>query len=180
MFSLTDIWTNRHVGQPALVIGNGKSRNAYDLKELETYGFLTIGCNALHRDFDPDYLVCKDYGIVKEVKESYCGHGTVIAYDTYALSEYRTSGGAALDLALIMGCNPVYLIGFEANSSNIYEGTPNYPLGSHGEALIKNIVEEILEIPKKYPNQRVVQVDAGTHSDNTISYQDLIRRFSHA
>ena len=50
----------------AVVIGNGESRTGVDLAKLKTQSTL-IGCNAIHRDFDVDHLVCCDQRMVREV-----------------------------------------------------------------------------------------------------------------
>lgn len=52
--------------KPSLVIGNGESRNDINL-ELLREKFITVGCNALHRDFIPDHLVCFDRRMAEEV-----------------------------------------------------------------------------------------------------------------
>ena len=49
----------------ASVIGNGESRADFDINTLKTIG-MTVGCNAVHRDMQPDYLVCADK-VVPEV-----------------------------------------------------------------------------------------------------------------
>ena len=49
----------------ALVIGNGESRLSLDLKEF-TKNNISIGCNALHREFTADHLVCCDARMVRE------------------------------------------------------------------------------------------------------------------
>jgi len=48
----------------AYIIGNGPSRAEFYLSELEG---TTFGCNALHRDFQPDYLLSGDAAIIKEI-----------------------------------------------------------------------------------------------------------------
>ena len=50
----------------ATVIGNGESRVGFDINTLKTIG-MTVGCNAVHRDMQPDYLVCADKKMVHEV-----------------------------------------------------------------------------------------------------------------
>ena len=50
----------------AVVIGNGESRTGVDLNELKSQATL-IGCNAIHREFDVDHLVCCDQRMVREV-----------------------------------------------------------------------------------------------------------------
>lgn len=52
--------------KPSLVIGNGESRKDINL-ELLKKKFITVGCNALHRDFIPDHLVCFDRRMAEEV-----------------------------------------------------------------------------------------------------------------
>jgi hypothetical protein len=49
-----------------LVIGNGESRKDIDLdKHIDT----KIGCNAIHRDYRVDHLICVDRRMVKEAVE---------------------------------------------------------------------------------------------------------------
>ena len=40
------------------VIGNGLSREGFDLKKLKKC--VTVGCNSIHKDFLPTYLVAID------------------------------------------------------------------------------------------------------------------------
>ena len=51
----------------AYIIGNGPSRKGLDLDTLDG---TTFGCNALYRDYRPDYLVSGDSKILKEMCES--------------------------------------------------------------------------------------------------------------
>jgi hypothetical protein len=44
-------------------IGNGESRQHIDIKRLEG---LKVGCNAIYRDYDTEYLVCVDRRMVEE------------------------------------------------------------------------------------------------------------------
>ena len=53
----------------ALVIGNGESRSILNLDHL-ALDHITVGCNALHRDFVPDHLVCCDNRMVKEALQN--------------------------------------------------------------------------------------------------------------
>ena len=50
-------------------IGNGKSRQGFDLEKLRPYGKI-YGCNALYRDFKPDVLISVDNGIMHEIYQS--------------------------------------------------------------------------------------------------------------
>jgi len=60
------------VGGKVFCIGNGTSRNGFDLESLRQYGRI-YGCNALYRDFTPDVLCAVDQGIMHEIYQSgYC------------------------------------------------------------------------------------------------------------
>ena len=55
-------------------IGNGTSRNGFDLEQLRPHGRI-YGCNAIYRDFTPDVLCAVDQGIMHEIYQSgYCNH----------------------------------------------------------------------------------------------------------
>lgn len=53
----------------AFIIGNGKSREGFDLEQLRKHGTI-YGCNALYRDFEPDWLISIDDKITEEIKAS--------------------------------------------------------------------------------------------------------------
>ena len=50
-------------------IGNGESRQGFDLEKLRQHGKI-YGCNALYRDFMPDVLTSVDHGIMHEIYHS--------------------------------------------------------------------------------------------------------------
>lgn len=50
-----------------VVIGNGESRNRINLNDIKSK---TYGCNALYRDFTPDYLISIDNKMIHEIVES--------------------------------------------------------------------------------------------------------------
>ena len=52
----------------AFVLGNGKSRLNVDPKNFQERGTV-YGCNALYREFAPDYLVAVDVKMVNEIIE---------------------------------------------------------------------------------------------------------------
>ena len=53
----------------ALVIGNGESRFRINLDDFKDTHVL-VGCNALHRDYIVDHLVCCDQRMVREALEN--------------------------------------------------------------------------------------------------------------
>ena len=70
--------TNNQISGRAVVIGNGPNRLTFDLNLLKKpQGLLgsktvqTYGCNALYRDFTPDFLVAVgNNGIIPEIADS--------------------------------------------------------------------------------------------------------------
>ena len=60
---------NSRTSSRAFIIGNGASRNGFDLEQLRPYGEI-YGCNALYRDFEPDWLVAIDQAITEEIQAS--------------------------------------------------------------------------------------------------------------
>lgn len=52
----------------AIVFGNGESRSNINLHQYKDY--VTVGCNAIHRDFTVDHLVCCDARMVREALEN--------------------------------------------------------------------------------------------------------------
>ena len=52
----------------AFVIGNGKSRTPIPLEPLKSHGKI-YACNAVYRDFEPDYLVAVDTKMVSEINK---------------------------------------------------------------------------------------------------------------
>jgi hypothetical protein len=64
--------------KPAIIIGNGPSRNDIDLHKLVGKAPL-YGCNALYRDFNKlDYLVAIDNGMINELHKERVNVGNLI------------------------------------------------------------------------------------------------------
>lgn len=168
-----------HRGQKGVVIGNGHSRLRYDLKNL-CDGAISVGCNAVIRDISPNYVVAVDGATVEQIWNSdTCpiltprqGNGRrkhraylwrhcsiVEAHelgDSFNLSKKFVkgiSGVIALQSAILMGCDPIVLVGMEhclepgTKSHSVYfgQGIPYYestgPIG-HGPTVAcgKNLV----------------------------------------
>ena len=52
--------------KPAFILGNAPSRSKIDISKLKEHGF-TYGCNALYRDFIPDFIFSVDAPITQEM-----------------------------------------------------------------------------------------------------------------
>jgi hypothetical protein len=139
----------------AHVIGNGKSRQGFNLNLLrEVHGGLlakgmgqTYGCNALYRDFAPDFLVVTGQSVAHEIAPKFPNGDTIgvtwsknlLAFpEKYHLVPYNvrlTAGAAAAYLACFHGHTKIYLLGFDTqldprNTNNIYINTAGYPTDS--------------------------------------------------
>ena len=51
----------------SFVLGNGKSRLNFDFNHLKRFGKI-YGCNALYREFEPDYLIAVDPKMIFEIE----------------------------------------------------------------------------------------------------------------
>jgi len=123
----------------AYVIGNSISRKDIDLTKLNG---VTYGCNALYRDFSPDFLVCIDHFITMEVIESGYADGHVVyapakqklhfkRLDLIPLNPVVNAGATALHIACLHGFKKIYTLGFDwditsVSINNIYLDTNGY------------------------------------------------------
>lgn len=120
-----------------IVIGNGESRQGIDISKLSE---TKIGCNAIHRDFFVDHLVCVDQGPLKEALAANLTSTTIWHRDNLPetpqgnqradLPKHWGSGPYAVLLATTMADN-VRMIGFDLWSetrlvNNIYKDTNHY------------------------------------------------------
>jgi len=127
-----------------LVIGNGESRRGVELEQFKKY--TTIGCNALHREFTTDHLICCDRRMADEavrnpnsansliyVREQWYRHFRKVLKNknihqlpmlpfTGELKkdqpEHWGSGAYAVLLAAQLGFKEIYLLGFDLYSTN--------------------------------------------------------------
>jgi len=137
----------------ALVIGNGISRLEYKVhfdlfrshragryaeKKLSVYG-----CNALHRDANPHFLIVNNPYIAQEVVDSGYADTNIVITTAKNILKYPnkfhlipfdlgfSAGPTALYIAAFDGNKKVYFIGFDGQDSatfnnNVYAGTNAY------------------------------------------------------
>lgn len=139
----------------AVIIGNGPSRKAIELSLIGNHrgGHLgkrkltSYGCNALYRDFAPDFLVANGGKMCQEIAES--GYGKEHVVYTHAAQvlkypenfhllpydQYWNAGATATWLACFDGMAKVYLLGFDSMDGehpnyNVYADTTCYGTSS--------------------------------------------------
>lgn len=126
----------------SFVIGNGKSRSPISLESLRPFGKI-YGCNALYREFYPDYLIAVDPKMIYEIQES----GYQLSHEVWTNKVQNhiyhdgfkyfepflrwSSGPAALQLSVSHHPTEVYILGFDFKGidgkfNNIYADTKNY------------------------------------------------------
>lgn len=167
----------------ACVIGNGPSRLQFDLHKIaET--MTTYGCNALYRDYMPDYLISMDYNMVKEILDNKIHYKTSFhtQHDNridklqnegepinffWGFNETNDSGNSAVKLALQQDNNIVYMIGFDYSENpsslpNVYAGTKHY-VSRHcypaASMLDSKWEQRLRKILKQHPTKKVVRVN---------------------
>lgn len=127
----------------AYCIGNGPSRKGFDLSLLKDSG-QTYGCNALYRDFKPNYLFSVDAKMSQEISKSEIWKHEVVCYapslevnrneglTLIPHNPHYTSGNQAIHTAIIHGHKQIYMIGYDFREygkdqlNNIYQNTENY------------------------------------------------------
>lgn len=143
---------NTHVTTQAVCIGNGESRRNFDLSLIDRHrGGLfakdklqSYGCNALYRDFTPDFLVARGDGIIAEIANTEYYMDNIVYTTADSLLKYPgkfylipqnipfDAGALAAYLACFDGHTKIYLIGYdqydnEGRINNIYKDTNGYP-----------------------------------------------------
>ena len=177
----------------AVIIGNGTSRLNFDLHKIKDK-FVTYGCNALYRDFIPDYLISMDIHMVNEIinakAHNLCKFYTQHVNDIDELQSKGErinfvqtyvatpdSGTAAVELASKNEHNKIYIIGFDyhnCQNNNVYAGTINYQHKNYSTPIVQDEKwrSRLYNIVKKYPNMYYIHVTDDDHiwSLNNLDY----------
>ena len=148
--TVPNVITNNQISDRAVVIGNSPTRLDFDLNNLKhpsgLLGAKTLqsyGCNALYRDFTPDFLVAHGNDMVAELALSEYAKNNIVYTNAINLladpnkfylipfDPYADSGTTAAYLAAFDGHKRVYLLGFSEQDSpgtnfNVYAGTRGY------------------------------------------------------
>lgn len=161
----------------SFVLGNGTSRQTIDPKDLRPYGTI-YACNAIYREFVPDYLIAVDTKMIRELT----AHGYHLQNKVYTNPNRYTkdipqlnlfspnlgwsSGPSALNLAGEHGYNTIYILGFDyvgigknnEQVNNVYAGTINYKQKGDRATYFGNWSRQTATTIKKFPNIRYIRV----------------------
>lgn len=165
----------------AFVLGNGTSRQSIDPNILKQYGKV-YGCNAIYREFDPDYLVAVDVKMVNEICKAGYQHKNpnVWTNPNKAFRQYEglnlfqpskgwSSGPTALWLSTQHAYQRVFILGFDYKGldngkrvNNIYAGTENYKKTTDSATYYGNWLKQTTTTVKTHARiqfYRVIQPD---------------------
>ena len=126
----------------AFIIGNGLSRSEFDLETLRGKGTI-FGCNALYRDFTPDYLVAIDDKIISEINHAIDTGKCEVPQKNFIVPAWNecfeettgrrsNAGMNAMIEAIRKGCDELFCLGFDflidgdVSVKNVYDGTDCY------------------------------------------------------
>ena len=127
---------------PAVIIGNGVTRKHIDLTKVKGQAPL-YGCNALYREFMPDFLVAIDDGMIEEIQTRLpLKNCQAIIPEEHHRYEENTgrrnnAGMIAMKSAIDHGHDVLYCLGFDfilsgdISVDNIFKNTDNYGPETH-------------------------------------------------
>ena len=161
----------------AFVIGNGTSRSSIPLEPLKQHGKI-YGCNALYRDFDPDFLIAVDTKMILELDKARYQHkvpvwtnpnklySKITNLNLFNPSKGWSSGPTALWLASEHTYNEIYILGFDyagvgekhEKVNNVYAGTFNYKRKDEPATYYGNWFKQTVLTIHKFPQTRYIRV----------------------
>lgn len=165
----------------SFVLGNGKSRLRLDLNELRHYGKI-YGCNALYREFAPDFLVAVDPKMIIEIEESKyhlthqvwtnfnAKYKAFEGFNYFQPSLGWSSGPTALHLASSHIPKEVYIFGFDYTGhggllNNVYADTNNYKKSTEPATYHGNWEKQTEQVIKSNSTIRYYRVVEDTYYD---------------
>ena len=165
--------TNKEYG---FVIGNGVSRNSINLNNLKQFGKV-YACNAVYREFDPDYLVAVDVKMVLEINKSMYQQKNQVwtnynkSYEGLQHFNYFqpgkgwSSGPTALWLSAQHRHKRIYILGFDYKGlkdgqkfNNIYADTPNYKQSQDSATFFGNWLRQTQSVVKEHEKTEFIRV----------------------
>jgi hypothetical protein len=170
---------SKNKSEIAFILGNGTSRLTVDHTKLIDQGTV-YGCNAIYREFDPDYLVAVDVKMVNEIIGSGYhkthqvwtnpnkGITTKSNINFFAPHKGWSSGPTALWFASTKGYKNIYILGFDYHGlggkfNNVYADTFNYKKSQDTATYFGNWLSQTDKVIKEFKNikfYRVIQEGA--------------------
>lgn len=160
----------------AFVLGNGTSRQHFDIERLQGKGII-YACNAVYRNFEPDVLIAVDPKMVHEIVADGYHHNHVVwtnynnGYKDYTNLNYFqpsrgwSSGPTALCKAADDKYKTIYILGFDymglnggKKFNNIYADTQNYKKSVEPATYYGNWLRQSENVVKNHPEIQFFRV----------------------
>ena len=158
----------------AFVLGNGTSRKLINLNQLKDKGTV-YGCNALYREFDPNFLVAVDTKMVLEINQAGYQHSHSVwtnpnraynginGFNFFNPSKGWSSGPTALWLASTHDTQDIYIVGFDYQGidnkiNNVYADTRNYKKSNERATFHGNWSTQTMVTCQKFNKKRYIRV----------------------
>lgn len=151
----------------AFVLGNGRSRLIANLKKLKSKGTI-YGCNAIYREFEPNYLIAVDPKMIIEI----CTSGYQKTHEVWTNPNARytkyeglryfknpkgwSSGPTALYKSCVDKHREIYILGFDYYGidnhyfNNVYANTPNYKKSTESATYYGNWMRQTETVIKEF------------------------------
>ncbi len=177
----------------AYCIGNGPSRKGFDLNSLKESG-QTYGCNALYRDFMPDFIFSVDTKMSVKMCEDEVGLKTIHYAPALEVNRKQNkgmlhlipnnphwiSGNAAFWTAGVHGHKNIYLLGYDFREygkdqlNNMYQDTECYG-ERHDDKIFEGWLKQFRDMLKMRPyvNYTVVHDDPPDYMNHLQTGTDL-------
>jgi len=172
----------------AFVLGNGKSRLNVDPRNFQERGTV-YGCNALYREFAPDYLVAVDVKMVNEIiasgyhrthqvwTNSNKGVSSKVNINFFSPHKGWSSGPTALWFASTHTYQTIYILGFDYQGAggkfnNVYADTFNYKKSTDAPTFHGNWLSQTEKVIKEFRQIKFVRViEDGAFVPDQLGYQ---------
>lgn len=159
----------------AFVLGNGRSRLEINPNDLEKKGKV-YGCNAIYRDFLPDYLIAVDPKMVVELNANKVQMATQVwtnknsrfkeieNLNFFEPSKGWSSGPTALWLASKHKNLRIYILGFDYKGidnkffNNVYSDTKNYRRSTDPATYHGNWSRQTENVIREHPDIEYIRV----------------------
>jgi hypothetical protein len=185
----------------SFIIGNGKSRASFDLKQLKNYGTI-YGCNALYRDYTPDFvvpdfLVAIDPWMIEEIQKSdFPQYRFIIPpielhWEPIEISPEQRRSNAGINAmleAIRGGANELYCLGFDFLISDYQKSVDNCFANTANYTILPSEIDNIgrirhLDYTLKnnrnvnfifvFPNDTTIRLPSKNQNVDAISYSQL-------
>jgi hypothetical protein len=158
----------------AFVLGNGTSRSHLKLQNLQNVATV-YACNAIYREYDPDFLIAVDVKMVNEiVSAGYHKQHTVWTNPNKGISTKShlnffsphkgwSSGPTALWFASQQKHKEIYIFGFDFQGlngkvNNVYADTFNYKRSTDSATFFGNWLNQTLTVVRDNTNIKYTRV----------------------